>query len=145
MRIDSTLECIMEAVMLADRYGVQPQLNGYKVQLDSHSTADHLWIYAVMGDEELLVFYKTNWHGDYAFNDMGKIIGFQNDKAWYVPTLQKYFDECADNVKAYLAERDAEKEQKGKEEKQAELDKFSRFEKAFAVTETPTLKSEGVK
>ncbi len=54
--------------------------DGFKINLDTHSTATHCSIYLTMEDKpDLLIWYKTNWcSSSYEFNEQGKTIGMQS-------------------------------------------------------------------
>ncbi len=106
----------------------------YKIKLDTHSTATHLHIYAVLGDEKLLVYYKTNWvSSTYEFNERGKIVGFQCAGPW-VQEVTEWFDK----VQAAISEEEtlcaAEKTKQAEEEKKEYRAKVKHFTKEFKQT-----------
>jgi hypothetical protein len=102
---------------------------GFKVKLDSHSTADHCSIYLTMDDEpDLLVWYKTNWcSSSYEFNEEGKTIGLQKGCEFIKPQLDAFIDivrhEISEKSKEF--ERQLEDKEKTKsEEKDMHIDKY---------------------
>ena len=112
--------------MLGDRY---------KIKLDTHSTATHLEIYALITDEKLLVYYKTNWiSSKYEFNERNKIIGFQCKGPW-VQEINRWFLDVKVAVEEEKNRRIAAEKAKNKTEQECHKAKIEQFQKVFTGNE----------
>lgn len=105
--------------------------NHYQLNFHSHSTAVRLEIFAKLGEEKLLVFYKTNWFSSrYEFNEKDKIIGYQCDGPWK-KDLSEWFIELKTKVDEYYTEKCEVAVSEAELAKQAEEEKIKRFTKHF--------------
>lgn len=111
------------------------EMNGrYVMNMSSHSTADHLWIYATLGEEKLLVYYKTNWcSSSYEFNERDKIIGFQCEGPWN-EELRAYFEEVKNLLAEHKEAVEDEKHEEVAEEEILKAEKLARFTQAYSAS-----------
>lgn len=106
--------------------------DGLRVALDTHSTATHCKIYLVDGDDELLVWYKTNWASPgYEFNEQGKVIGMQPGCEFAEPYLIHLFTTAIHLLEEKEKVDKAKAEAKIEAEKESQRDKVDRFRKKF--------------
>jgi len=87
---------------------------GFKVDVNSHSTATHVNIYMVSKDNDSLkVWYKTNWvSASYEFNEKGKRKGVQNGCEFASDKIKFIYLQLIEREKVLSLEKDFESKTK---------------------------------
>jgi hypothetical protein len=93
-----------------------------------HSTAQHINIYLIDGDESLHVYYDTHWFSSrYLFNEEGKKHGYLIDDAPWNSVIEKQFKDWETKIITYkeiqLA-KSIEEDFRRKSEEEKRIDKF---------------------
>lgn len=111
-------------------YSRDMEFGRYKVEHWQHDTASQVRIYAVCGEEKLLVYREDKWVGGYESHNRDTIQGFQHEGPW-VAELEAYRDEFNEEIDRHLERVRLSELRRLSREEQAEAAKVSRFAEEF--------------
>jgi len=103
----------------------------YRIEHWEHDTASQCRIYALLPDDELLVYREDAWVGGYEHHLRDTIQGYQHDGPW-VDELEEYRKQLNAAIDAEIERKKTEKLQHLSVTDQSEAAKLSRFAREFS-------------
>lgn len=105
-------------------------IGSYRFKFNAHSTGKHLEIYALMGDEELLVWSRDQWISS-RYGSEAKPQGWIHEGPWE-SEIQEYVADIAKNVAAFEEKKQRHAERMKQQQEDDFSKKVERFRKSFA-------------